>query len=432
MRDQTWFEMADLKRKKLSSSVWIPLISKFTSIQEEEFGLIGYRKELLGVVSLAVDIKQKDAMFQFDWQNINLSHNYRGFVENEQYLPADIYKSHDDQIEGIFLVMIQPATGDLPESWHLHQDLVLTLGLFREDDLWICPSDGYLDVARLKRDSDDAPTLFEIRSEYLRDYLCARNMGLYATSYSSRDLIVDDVSFMNWCTNPTYSDEIMRWRGCVSPIHEGSGHPYGSTSFVTHVARTDADVSDDVPDISNIPTEGNIEHQSFQRSYDGRKLYRVSGELWRKEWLGPSATSPRVRGDKSDHTVYFIVSSDGSTLDGDSLIRIGKWLWFKPEVIVSLYHRRDGSLSFYTQETGGVGCSDDSEVHFGVNDIGLVNVYAKDIGLLPNWQQKSGLDITYRRMAEFHKNYTLPKLRRPQQILKLLNRFYVSASKIRI
>jgi hypothetical protein len=35
-----------------------------------------------------------------------------------------------------------------------------------------------------------------------------------------------------------------------------------------------------------------------------------------------------------------------------------------------------------------VGCSSDYGVHFGVNALGLINVYAKDIALLPEWQQK--------------------------------------------
>jgi len=35
-----------------------------------------------------------------------------------------------------------------------------------------------------------------------------------------------------------------------------------------------------------------------------------------------------------------------------------------------------------------VGCSPDYTVHFGINSLGLLNVYAKDIGLLPEWQQR--------------------------------------------
>src|SRR5215510_13695633 len=54
----------------------------------------------------------------------------------------------------------------------------------------------------------------------------------------------------------------------------------------------------------------------------------------------------------------------------------------------ALAYRRGGSLSWYTRDTGSVGSSPDYSVHFGVNSLGLINVYAKDIALLPEWQQK--------------------------------------------
>ena len=63
---------------------------------------------------------------------------------------------------------------------------------------------------------------------------------------------------------------------------------------------------------------------------------------------------------------------------------------------MALAHRRGGSLSWYTQDTGSVRCSPDHGVHFGVNKLGQVNVYAKDIALLPDWQQRiwSGYNVS--------------------------------------
>ncbi len=49
---------------------------------------------------------------------------------------------------------------------------------------------------------------------------------------------------------------------------------------------------------------------------------------------------------------------------------------------------RDTVLSWYTRHTGGIGFSRWGLIHFGVNQIGLITVYAKDIALLPDWQQK--------------------------------------------
>ena len=112
------------------------------------------------------------------------------------------------------------------------------------------------------------------------------------------------------------------------------------------------------------------------------------GELWRNEWVEPAKLSLRVRGDKIPATVFFITDEEGTKESGNSLTSGGKWLWFKPDVTMALYHRRGGMLRWYTKDTGSVSCSPDYSVHFGVNDLGLVNSYAKNIGMLPEWQQQ--------------------------------------------
>lgn len=165
---------------------------------------------------------------------------------------------------------------------------------------------------------------------------------------------------------------------------------------VIHVVRTDVDESDDIPDISGLPTDENTEGESWEREFQGRKLYRISGRLWRNEIILPATMSPKVRGDDTEPTIYFIIDLDGNKCCGRDLMNLGKWLWFKPEVIMALSHRRGGHLSFYTEQTGRVSCSHGYGVHFGVNELGLINVYAKDVGLLPEWQQQiwAGYNIT--------------------------------------
>jgi len=86
--------------------------------------------------------------------------------------------------------------------------------------------------------------------------------------------------------------------------------------------------------------------------------------------------------------VFFITDAEGKRENKDSLKDGGRWLWFRPDVIMALVHRRGGSLGWYTRNTGSVSCSPDYGVRFGINKLGLVNVYAKDIALLPEWQQR--------------------------------------------
>src|SRR5208283_2239440 len=103
--------------------------------------------------------------------------------------------------------------------WHLHQDYVVTLGLQREGDIWVCPREGYSEVARLHRGGNGGPALLEVRAEHLKDYLCARRMALYATSYYSRRIVVEDASFIDW--KDASKKEITktdRWEGRVIAI----------------------------------------------------------------------------------------------------------------------------------------------------------------------------------------------------------------------
>jgi len=87
-------------------------------------------------------------------------------------------------------------------------------------------------------------------------------------------------------------------------------------------------------------------------------------------------------------TVAFTIDAEGKRGLADSLVESGRWFWFKPTVISALINRRGGSLTWYTRETGAVFAFPDHRVHFGLNSIGFVNVYAKDIAFLPEWQQR--------------------------------------------
>lgn len=386
--NQDWFEMQDIRRRNFSKSVWIPLRAVLIKERAGRYGYIGYKEDFFGSGSIAVPIIHLDAAKKLGWMDIGIGHQHSGHVEDDVYIPADIYKDYRGEFNSVHLVLEQMSHDDDPHIWHLNQDLSLSLGLKQEGNSWICPMDGYTQVARLEVTENNKPTLLEIKAEYLKDYLCAREMALYMTHYYSRDLIADDASYIDWLDGiKSEENELDRWKGRVMPIHEG-GEPFGEKMAIFHVSRTDVIEADDVPDISGLPSDENTESKSWEREFEGRKLYRISGELWRNEIIKPGKRSPKVRGDKIASTVYFTLDADGSKVCGQDLIDSGKWLWFKPEVIMALCHRRGGGLSFYTQQTGSVKCLPGYGIHFGVNDLGFINVYAKDIGELPEWQQQ--------------------------------------------
>lgn len=380
--------MPEIRRRWYDSAVWIPLRAVSYPQRAGRSGYEGFVEEFFGVGTLAVPTAATDAASNLSWSDIGISHNHRPIIEEGTFIPSDSYSSAGGEFRGIHLVLDQHIDSLHQSVWHLHSDLLLGLGLLREGDTWISPNEGYLEVARLHHTEDGATSMIEIRSEHLKDYLCAREMSLYITSYRSRRAIIDDASFITWPQNPVREEsDLDRWEGRIVEVHEG-GHPYGQGISVMRTGRTDIDPSDDVP-VLGLPTDGETDSESYTIEPSGPKLYQVLGELWRREWVLPAEVSPRIREDAIPPSVYFITDAKGTRETAETLKSGGRWLWFRPEVIGALAHRRGGGLEWYTRDTGSVWCSQDHRVHFGMNGLGLINAYAKDIVLLPDWQQRA-------------------------------------------
>lgn len=385
-----WFEMQDFPRFILNKKVWVPLRLSETST-EGRYGYAGYGEIFFGLGSIAIPVKDKAAAEKLNWQDIGISHSHSGYFDegDKVYIPAEQYQHYPGDLHGLNLVLEVPGNGLEESQWEPNQDFVVTLGLIREGDIWLSPSEGYIEVVKLTRDEMGRPTRLEVKADHLTDYLSARDMGLLATFYSSRQACFESDPKMGWESNKKNSQdrENGRWEGREWPIHEG-GNPFGEKMAVFHVGRTDVDGSEDIPDISPAPTDENTKSDSWEKGFEGNKLYKVIGEIWGNEWLDPEKLSKRVKGDKVPSSSYFAIDERGAKVSGDALVDSGKWLWFKPDVVMALVDRRGGSLKWFTKETGQIACSPHYGVHFGINKLGLVNIYAHDIGMLPGWQQQ--------------------------------------------
>lgn len=387
--EQQWFELKDARRKDWNRSVWIVLRAIQNISDAGRYGSHGYKNEFFGSGSVAFPLEQLDKVKNLSWSDIGISRQHAGYVDDKKYISTEVFRDTWREVNGINLVLEQTAEGDFPRVWILNPDIVLTLGLFQEGNVWVCPREGYDEVARIEYKGNE-PISIEIKSKYLKDYLCARGMFLYMTNYYSRDYIFENIEHFTWEETELKrnDDEFSRWEVRIMPIHEGGGEQFGSKMAVFHVARTDIDEGDDLPDISQMPSEEHTESEQWEKGFDGRKLFRVMGELWKNIVIMPAQNSPIVRGDEVESSIYFIVDLAGNKISGRKLIHAGKWLWFKPEVMNILSKRRGGELKFYSRFTGSVSCYEGYDIHFGVNDLGLINAYAKDIGLLPEWQQQ--------------------------------------------
>lgn len=448
-KPQAWFEMTKIRKASISDKVWIPLRAGHTLTSEGEYGYEGYLEEYFGVGSVIFDLQHRDEISKLGWGDIggntfaggeethrvwpnenahdtsqdsspthteqgksvasfrvpftgvNVSLNTRPaksaaplppvapaeptFVKT--YYWAGDWASHHSDAVGTGLVIEQNFDGAAPNEWHLHQDFVISLGLQREGDVWLRPVEGFLEVVRLKRDDQGKPVLLEARTEHLRDYLKARGMYLLLTSFRSRSQTVSDASHIDWASGFVQEEKDgSEWEGINSEIHEG-GKPYGSSTGVFHVSRTDVDADDDVPKLG-FPDDDSVVSKSWSIQHEGRKLHALSGSLWMTEVVEPGRVSERVKGEAPLTKVDFAINASGERVSGDELASTGGWLWFRPNVTTMLGSYRGSCLRWYTRDTGTIGISSGDSVNFGLNSLGLINVYAKDIGRLPPWQQR--------------------------------------------
>jgi hypothetical protein len=384
--NQAWFELVRARKQSYNSgTVWIPLRASEEIIEIGSQGYEGYISDYLGVGTLAVPMEQREKAEKLGWSDIGISHSHSSYVrDDEEYVCADQYDTGHEAF-GLHLVIEQHIEGDGYWEWHVHHDLVIALALRREGDSWVNPAKGYEEAIRLFRDGDGKPRKVEIRAQYLKDYLCARKMALKLSVYRGRTAILASRDCVDWPKALVADNKPNdRWEGRVDEIHEG-GMGFGSSMAVFHSGRTEVDEDVDVPDFEM--SEG-VTSRSWTKTFEGPKLYRIQGEVWKDEWIEPAAATYIVSGESPEPAVPFIVNEKGEREIAATLVKGIRWLWFRPEVVPALLQYRGSSLEWYTRYTGRVGCSPLNAVHFGINPLGMVNVFAKDIGQLPEWQQQ--------------------------------------------
>jgi len=386
---QEWFEMEDLRRRKFSEAVWIPLVaSEETVLQGNPYG-VGCQIEVFAAGSIAFPPERREHAESLGWMNLSGAGTGPYAYEDGRYKVAEGYDYQDGETIGARLIIDQRINSDHPKIWHVNQDLVLALELLQEGDSWVRPNEGYVEVVRQRRNGNGDVIAIEIKREFLRDYLAARGLALRLGYYRQRLAVLEDASHLSWSSEAVRIDEPHnRFQTEVFKV-DARGRPHGGDIGVFHVWRTDVYEGDDVP-VFGPETDGNTASTRATIRPGGPMYHRAEGELWREEWIEPAGRSERVRGDKASDILTYIVDGAGERLPASELDDedVGRYLWFRPSVVPALIGHRGGRLHWYTAQTGDVRCSPDYPVHFGINKLGMVNAYAYDIAKLPHWQQR--------------------------------------------
>lgn len=386
--DLNWFAMEDLIRLRLGSASWIVLRQLEVVKRETQHAEVGFIEEFHGVASAMFPKSAARRTGGLDYTDLNSTWPHRPWIQDGRYHPAGSITPAQGTPGGKYLVLEQSFDGHpVPDNWHLDQDLILGLGLVRQGDKWIAPAEDGVVAAELFRSPDDGrPLRMQIRSEFLRDFLTARDRVVGLASYMSRRAVVAALPEVPWVSGETRSLNGGQWQGYIRAVH-ANGMPYGEKVHVVRLFRNDVDEAEDAPTVDMF--DGKVESEQFDHGYQGGPYYFVEGELRRSEWFYPGTLSVRVRGDREPlDGIRYKVAADGSTASADDLQRPPmRWLYFRPEVVRTFTQKPSGSLGWHTADTGEVSYQG-SSVHFGINPRGLVNVAAKDVAVLPAGVQR--------------------------------------------
>ena len=69
MMNQSWFEMADYRRRKFATAVWVPLRAIHVMHADGRQGHMGFRQDFFGAGSLAVAVGNKEKAVSLGWDD---------------------------------------------------------------------------------------------------------------------------------------------------------------------------------------------------------------------------------------------------------------------------------------------------------------------------------------------------------------------------
>ena len=394
-KDLQWFEFKDIISKNIEDSVWIPLWWHQSTESEVKKPEIGYWEDFVFTQAVIASEEDKEELMSEDCSSFNPCHANESKRWDNEYLRADTVYNYNEPI-GEYLVLFQCLGREASPKVYINQDLIFALGLIEEGGQWIRPSEGYDTVIRQTRDKEGVIYKVEIKSKYLKDYLCAKKMGAVFAAYHERVAIFKDVPNFGWPNEygaEKKLSEHVRWNGYFQPMDDNGDVGLGKCAVFTSGYK---DIkTDDIPKFDPRNEDDEMYSESYETKGNPVSRYRVVGELRKIEWIAPGAISTRV-GDDKEESLSFYSGADGSLKRGDELSYPPQWLWFNNDIINRILRFRGSALSWHSAQTGSVSLNSDWNLHFGINAIGLINVFAKDIVELPRWQQEiwKGYNVT--------------------------------------
>ncbi len=384
--NKDWILQKKETRRIFSKSTWVPL----RAMSNDEHGNsqhIGYTSEYFGCGSVAFPPEHRDIAEKVSWTDIGIGCTVQPYAyEDGYYSSIEQYQWNDKEPIGIHLILEHPQPVIGGRIWVLNPDLIVALRLIKDGNNWIRPEENFVVVAREVFDEKGKHQLIEIKREFLLDYLAARNLSLKLSYYRQR---VENITSLETSEYHGLEDcQEERDNGRFELLIRNLNDVYGGSWAMFRTWRTDVDEEEDAP-IMGPETNENTDYESYKGNKDGYNGIRVESEFWRDEWIEHQGISNRVRGDIDTNLPQFIIETDGTRMTSAELNNedIGRWLWFRSNIINELLGFRGFTLKWYTAETGAIQSTSGYSVHFGINSVDFITVYAYDIARLPSWEQ---------------------------------------------
>lgn len=384
--NEAWIFQASEIRRPFSRATWVPLRA---SLNDEKGNVkeVGYIGDVFACGSVAFPNEHRELAERLSWSDIGIGHTVAPYAYSDgHYSPIDEYQCNDKEPIGINLVFEHPQPVIGGRQWILNPDLVVALRLIKEGPNWVRPEEDFVVVARETVDNHGSHSLIEIKREFVMDYLAARGLSLRLSYYRQRVENVADLKDSPYAGLKEIQEQ--REAGRYELRIKDLDAVFGGSWASLRMWRTDVDEEEDAP-VMGPETNDNTDSESARGHRSGYHGVRIEGEFWRDEWIEHQGKSSRVRGDEDQNLPYFVVDTDGSRKVSAELNNedIGRWLWFRPSVIIELLSHRGFFMEWYTAETGAIKSTSGYSTHFGVNASEFITVYAYDIAKLPAWEQ---------------------------------------------
>lgn len=384
--NKDWILQKRETRRIFSKSTWVPL----RALINDEHGNsqhIEYTSEYFGCGSVAFPPEHREIAKNLSWSDIGIGCTVQPYAyEDGYYSSIEQYQWNDKEPIGIHLVFEHPQPVIGGRIWVLNPDLIIALRLIKEGNNWVRPEENFVVVAREVLDEKGEHQLIEIKKEFLLDYLAARNLSLKLSYYRQRVENVTSLETSEYLGLENHQEE--RENGRYELLIRTLNDVYGGSWAMYRTWRTDIDEEDDAP-VMEDETNENTEYERSEGNKDGYSGIRLEGEFWRDEWIEHKGISNRVRGDTDINLPQFIIETDSTRMASAELNNedIGRWLWFRSNIVNELLSLRGFSLKWYTAETGAIQSTSGYSVHFGINSTDFITIYAYDIARLPAWEQ---------------------------------------------